>query len=103
MGSARPRSSTRAGKARSVKSVPKSRRNPPHQSRHLAGDTRAELTDIRRRLEVVMACSACVGAALRAQHADFDEDAALVLQRSVVDELDRLIERIDALLAGGAS
>ena len=36
--------------------------------------------------------------AARAQQADLDRDAALALQRGVVDELDHQIERLDALI-----
>jgi hypothetical protein len=55
------------------------------------------LVDIRLRLAVAMAVVYVTSAALKAQDADSDADAALVLQRSVGDELDRQIERLDAL------
>jgi hypothetical protein len=60
------------------------------------------LTDIRRRLAVAMAVTVVCSTALRNQTADCDTDAAVVLQRLVADELDRQIERLDALIAGGA-
>jgi hypothetical protein len=42
-------------------------------------------------------------AALRAQSADNDAGIALCLQRCAGGEIDRPIERIDALLEGGAT
>lgn len=57
------------------------------------------LSEIRLRLLVAMAASAVCSAALKAQHADFDEDVATLLQRSIADELNRQIERLDAVIA----
>lgn len=54
-------------------------------------DHRAELLDIRNRLTIAMA------AALRGQNADSDTEIATTLQRCVGDELDRQVERLDAL------
>jgi len=51
------------------------------------------LSDISLRLKVAMAATVVCGAALKSQNADSDEDAAVVLQRCVADELDRPIER----------
>jgi hypothetical protein len=64
-----------------------------------------ELLDIRRRLALAQAIAYVTSAALKAQNADSDREASLVLQRCVGDELDRLIERIDALAlaAGGVA
>ena len=59
----------------------------------------AELLDVRQRLALIMATCWVTSAALRAQNADNDLDAALVLQRSVGDELDRQIGRLDAIAA----
>ena len=56
------------------------------------------LTDIRRQLQVVQAIAYTCAAALSHQEADSDMDVGLVLQRCVGDELDRQIERIDALM-----
>jgi hypothetical protein len=58
----------------------------------------ATLTDIRRRLEIVRAIAYTCAAALEHQDADSDVDVGLLLQRSVGDELDRQIERLDQLL-----
>jgi hypothetical protein len=57
-----------------------------------------ELTDIRRRLDVVRAIAYVCSAALEHQDADADMDVSRVLQRAVGDELDRQIERLDTLL-----
>ncbi len=58
-----------------------------------------ELLDVRQRLVLAMATSYVCAAALRAQEADHDAEAAQVLQRHVSDELDRQIERLDGLAA----
>jgi hypothetical protein len=44
-----------------------------------------------------MAIAYVTSAALKAQDADSDNEAALVLQRCVADELDRQLERLDVL------
>ncbi len=59
----------------------------------------AVLSEIRLRLLVAMAESAVCSAALKAQHADSDDDVAVLLQRSIADELNRQIERLDAVVA----
>jgi hypothetical protein len=59
----------------------------------------AVLSEIRPRLLVAMAASAVCSAALKAQHADSDDDVAVLLQRSIADELNRQIERLDAVIA----
>jgi hypothetical protein len=59
----------------------------------------AVLSEIRLRLVVAMAASAVCSAALKAQHADSDDDVAVLLQRSIADELNRQIERLDAVIA----
>jgi hypothetical protein len=106
----------RAGKAHS--SIPRrSRRRPPSvpaTSSQLTGRKRAvtgtraagqadALREIRSKLEIAMAVVCISSAALRAQSADNDACVALCLQRCAGDEIDRQIERIDALLEGGAS
>ena len=62
------------------------------------GDRSLTLREIRRRLTVVMSAATVCSAALRAQRSDSDADIALVLQRCVSDELDRLAEEIAAPL-----
>ena len=47
----------------------------------------AVLSEIRLRLLVAMAASAVCSADLKAQHADSDDDVAVLLQRSIADEL----------------
>jgi hypothetical protein len=59
----------------------------------------AVLSEIRLQLLVAMAASAVCSAALKAQHADSDGDVAVLLQRSIADELSRQIERLDAVIA----
>ena len=59
----------------------------------------AVLSEIRLRLLVAMAASAVCSAALKAQHADSDDDVAVPLQRSIADELNRQIEWLDAVIA----
>jgi hypothetical protein len=63
----------------------------------------SELLQIRERLALAMATAYVANVALKAQEADNDVDVALVLQRLVGDELDRQIERLDAVIAGSAS
>jgi hypothetical protein len=58
----------------------------------------AVLSEIRLRLLVAMAASAVCSTALKAQRADCDEDVAVLLQRSVADELNRQIEWLDAVI-----
>ena len=67
-----------------------------------AGQTDA-LREIRSKLEIAMAVVCISSADLRAQSADNDAGVALCLQRCAGDEIDRQIERIDALFEGGAS
>ena len=59
----------------------------------------AVLSEIRLQFLVAMAASAVCSAALKAQHADSDDDVAVLLQRSIADELSRQIERLDAVIA----
>jgi hypothetical protein len=61
------------------------------------------LTGIRLRLETVAAITVIVVAALRAQNADADLDAALVLQRCVCDSLFDQIQAIEKTLADGGA
>jgi hypothetical protein len=56
-----------------------------------------ELLDVRQRLALAMATSYVCAAALRAQEADRDAEAARVLQRHVGDEIERQCERLDEL------
>jgi hypothetical protein len=100
------RNSTRSIPARSVKRSPKLRRKSASHNhvvrsvRQLAAEASkplSMLSDISVRLKVAMAATVVCGAALKSQNADSDEDAAVVLQRCVADELDRQIERLDIL------
>lgn len=61
------------------------------------------LREIRAKLEIAMAVVSVSAATLRAQNAECDADVALCLRRCASDELYRQIERIDLLIAGGAS
>jgi hypothetical protein len=62
----------------------------------------AELRDdILRRLVAALAAANVAIAALQAQAADIDNDAALLLRTCVADEIDRLIDRLEKLVARG--
>jgi hypothetical protein len=111
MGSSHPRNSTRAGKARSAKSLPRSRRTPVTPKRpsklRTASDGRethdddlpvTELRELRSKLKRAMSTAIVVGYALSGQNVMVDSDAADLLRLYVSDELDRQIERIDILL-----
>jgi len=54
----------------------------------------AALFDIHLRLETAMAAATICSTALKAQHADSDQDAALVLQRCACDALSVQIDRL---------
>jgi hypothetical protein len=54
----------------------------------------AALFDIHLRLETAMAAATICSTALKAQHADSDQDAALVLQRCGCDALSVQIDRL---------
>jgi hypothetical protein len=54
-----------------------------------------ELLGIRQRLALAQAIAYVTSAALKAQDADSDQEAALALQRGVGDEIDRAIEQLD--------
>jgi hypothetical protein len=108
----RLRNSTRVVNARNNKPSPEFRRKPAARNPYTTGlgqgrtelpQSCAVLADIHLRLTVTLAAVAVCSAALRAQNADSDEDAAPVLKRCVGDELDRQIERIGGLLAGGGA
>ena len=58
----------------------------------------AALTEIYHKLTVVRATAYVCASALEHEAADEDVDVGLVLQRSVGDELDRQLERLDQLL-----
>jgi hypothetical protein len=102
------RNSTRAIPARSFKRSPKLRRKSASHNHVIrsvcqlaaeASKPLSMLSDISLRLKVAMAATVVCGAALKSQNADSDEDAAVVLQRCVADELDRQIERLVILAA----
>jgi hypothetical protein len=75
-------------------------REPPPPSNHAV---HALLTAVRLRLETITACTVVVVVALRAQTADNDLDAALVLQRCVCDPLAVQIETLENALASGGA
>lgn len=81
----------------SSKSRPRPARRPPPSNRAV----QALLTGVRLRLETVTSCTVVVVAALKAQNADADLDAALVLQRCVCNPLSVQIQAIESALAGG--
>lgn len=99
------RNSKRRMPAPSVRPSSKSRSRPARQPRGQPPPSNhaieALLTAVRLRLETVTACTAIVVAALRAQTADADLDAALVLQRYVCDPLSAQIQAIENALADG--
>jgi hypothetical protein len=98
------RNSKRRMPAPSVRPSSKSHRGPAHRSAPSHHAVQALLTGIRLRLETVAAITVIVVAAPRAQNADADLDAALVLQRCVCDSLFDQIQAIEKTLAdGGAS
>ena len=127
MDSSRPRNSTRAGKARSVKSLTASRRKPTRSSKTLAsprpkrppantGTAAAEATRVTRegallktlrliqaRLKRICSTAIVVAHALREQHVELDVDAADVLRDHVSDPLFEEILRLKRIVAGGAS
>ena len=130
MDSSRTRNSTRAIKARSVQKASKPRLKPtdlrnPAGSLPMGRDERkaraevmfqrakafpparqaklapsATLRDVCQRLEAVRSIAHTSSAALKFQRADIDVDVAVVIQRCIADEIDRLLERIDSLLSG---
>jgi hypothetical protein len=130
MGSSRTRNSTRAIKARSVKRASKPQLKPtglpdPAGSLPMGRDERearaevlfqsakafpparqaqlapsATLRDVCQRLEGIRSIAHTSSAALKFQRADIDADVAVVIQRCIADEIDRLLERIDNLLRG---
>jgi len=117
MGSSRPRNDTRAGKARSVKPLPRSRRMPapkPAGPAMAATDTlRRErerlhpaagaLRQIHHQLDVANSVISLCVAVLQAQMADYDSDIAAALTHCVGDILDAQMLRITTLIEGGAS
>jgi hypothetical protein len=63
-----------------------------------SGVPAAELTEIYHKLTVVRATAYVCASALAHEAADNDVDVGLVLKRSVGDELDRQLERLDQIL-----
>jgi len=61
------------------------------------------LRDIRQRLSVVQSVAYTAAAALRSQQADVDADVAETLRRCIGDEVQRQLQRLDGVIAGGAS
>ena len=58
------------------------------------------LRQIRAGLEIAQSAAHVSSVALQSQAADRDIDVALVLRRTVADEIGRQVERIDLLLGG---
>ena len=52
------------------------------------------LSEVRQRLELVMAIAYIASAALKSQNADSDAGVALALQRCIGDEIGRQLEEI---------
>ena len=115
MGSPRPRNSTRARKARSVKSAPKTRGKPPATSmrskRRSAPDLPSvvhrsltvpaiTLVSLRSRLNIILSSARVVASALRAQNCEVNGDAAGTMNFHVVDALSDQIKKLDSLLKG---
>jgi hypothetical protein len=123
MGSLRPRNSTRAGKAHlpanrsgrtpgsflesmKTRSAEGPVRRRGGESSDAIGDPMAlkdgtpgdTLRRIRASLEVAKSAAYVSSIALTAQAADADPDVAILLRRSVADEIGRQVERIDGLL-----
>jgi len=69
-----------AGPSSKLRSQPDRRRPSNHAAQAL-------LSDVRHRLETVMACSVVVAAALKTQCADADLDAALGTKRGLLVKL----------------
>jgi hypothetical protein len=121
MGSSRPRNSTRAGKAQShsispspapgfspdsnkLRPVEEPAAHHRIQSSNVVAAPGRGTTDcgalrqIRAGLEVAKSAAYVSSIALSAQAADADPEVALVLRRTVADEISRQVERIDGLL-----
>lgn len=90
MGS-RPAHSTRAAPARSRKPLSRPKPISTRMSRTAAA---AMLSEVRQRLELVMAIAYIASAALKSPHADCDAGVALALQRCIGDEIGRQLEEI---------
>jgi hypothetical protein len=97
MGSSRRRNSTRARKARSVETPSPTTRPPTVQA------DRCALAGIRDRVAIAVSVAYVCSAALAAQGGDSDRDATTALQRCVGDALTAEVEKLDRLIAGGAS
>lgn len=61
------------------------------------------LEKIRINIGIARTVALTVSVALEKQNADDDSDIATTLRVCVINELDRQLERIDAILKGGAS
>ena len=96
----RPVHSTRPKQTRSSHVA---RRRPTPRPSSLPHNTSSCLRQMRTRLETVRAIVHLSSATLRAQQSDADTDVALILQRCVGDVLDREIETLDVIVAGGPS
>ena len=90
MGS-RPAHSTRAAPARSRKPLS---RHKPISTRMSRASAAAMLSEVRQRLELVMAIAYIASAALKSSHAESGAGVALALQRCIGDEIGRQLEDI---------
>ena len=95
MGTTRKAKSTRARVARDV--------DPQSGSADRLYVHSESLKAMRARLAVAAAAVRICTAALAAQAADGDQDAALVLQQCICRTVDDGIRALDQILAGGAS
>jgi hypothetical protein len=119
MGSSRARNSTRAAKARSVKSRPEGRRKPfatrkrsdpgarPEPAPPAEGSERlvpaTALQAIQDKLEIARSCAAVVAHALEEQNCELDGDAALTLRHHVAEAITDQVIEIGLLIHGEAS
>jgi hypothetical protein len=69
-------------------------RHKPISTRMSRTAAAAMLSEVRQRLELVMAIAYIASAALKSPHADSDAGVALALQRCIGDEIGRQLEDI---------
>ena len=119
MDSSRPRNSTRAPRARSVKSQPKGGRKPPatpKRSKLSTTPASTQVTEAGKRLvsttvlqrlqdnlELIRSTATVVAHALEEQNCELDNDAATTLRHHVADALTQQVIEIGILIHGGES
>jgi hypothetical protein len=102
MGSSQhPRNSTRVRENRSTRRPPASSLAPKAEGSRKSPLVTRTFGEIRGQLLLALAATNITISALWAQSADIDTDAALVLRQSVANNIDRLIDKINDILAGG--